>query len=105
MPVKGDELGEIWLSVVRAYRVGSKERHVHCLEKPVIDAVSCLYIMVSYCYGVVSYIFSHPCIDVLGCRVNIIVIVGGIVPLETVPGINDYYIFSSVRSSHAVHVP
>jgi hypothetical protein len=63
-----------------------------------------LYIVVADSDGIVSHIGNYAGEKMLALGIDIVVIVGGIVPLETVAGIDKQYVILAVGSAYAVHI-
>ena len=61
-------------------------------------------IVVAHCYGIVSHIVHEPYEKMLGQGIDIVVIIGGLVSLKAVTGIDEQHVLRAVRLSHAVHI-
>ena len=95
---------EIRLAGTFFYGIGSEERSLHILPYPIIDRVSCLYIMISDHYCIISYIINHPCIQVGGNCVYEIIIERCIVSLKTITGIYQDHVVLTPDCPQAIHI-
>ena len=85
--------------------VSAEERYAffcHLGSYSVKHVVSCLYVVIAHCNRIVFHILQKSWEEVRGNSVYIVEIVGGVVSLEAVSGIDEYYIFSSHTVSEAV---
>ena len=67
--------------------------------------MSGLEVMVSGHPCIVFQILEHPRVYMFGFRIHIIVIIGGIITMETVTRIYEKYVFLTGGNAHTVNVP
>ena len=70
---------------------------------PVVAGMAGLDVVVACHHGVIFHVRCHPGVDVRRHRVHIIEIVGGVVALEYVSGIDQYDVLLSDGPADAVH--
>ena len=98
---------EIGLSVVVPDGVGGQEIHPVRLQvrrDAVIHRMSRLDVVVAHRDGIVLHVRHQPREQVRRNRVDVIEIVGGVVPLQAVARIDEEYVLRAVRRPDAVHI-
>ena len=98
--------GEIRLSVVIPDGIARQEGNPVRLElrgDAVIHPVARLDVMVAHCDRVVAHVLDQARIDMRGQRIDVVEIIGGVVPLQAVAGIHEEDMVRPDRSSDTVH--
>ena len=96
---------EIRFAVICPDGICRKKRYIHGPVYPVIYRMSGLYIMIAYNDCIIIHFFHNPGKKMLGCGVNIIEIICGIVSLQTITGIDKNYIILAFCDTQTVCIP
>ena len=97
---------EIRLAVVIPDGIARQEGNPVRLElrgDAVIHPVARLDVMVAHCDRVVAHVLDQARIDMRGQRIDVVEIIGGVVPLQAVAGIHEEDMVRPDRSSDTVH--
>ena len=78
---------------------------LHFAGDAVIDRMSRFNVVVAYRDGIVPHVGGHPRVHVRLRGIHVVEIVGGIVPLEDVTGIDQNDVFLTRGRTYAIHAP
>ena len=88
MSLQYEILPEIRLARRRINCIGCKHWSLHLRLNPVIHRVSGLNIMIAHNNRIIADMVCHPCIKMNRGRIHKIIIIGCIISLQIVSGIN-----------------
>ena len=88
MSLEYDILLKIRLARRRIDGIRSQHGSLHLRLNPVIHRVSGLYIMIAHNNRIIADMVCHPCIKMNRGRIHKIIIIGCIISLKIVSGIN-----------------